>query len=49
MTALIIFLAIFVLAGLASALGWTPDSRDPRFTVGRLLDSPRPAGSHRGG
>jgi len=48
MTIFFVFMALFVFAGVASAMGWTPDSRDPRFTVGSLLDS-RPAGNHRGG
>jgi hypothetical protein len=38
MTALVVFLALTSLVGLAVTLGWTPDSRDREWSVGRLLD-----------
>ena len=48
MTIFLVFLALFVFAGVASALGWTPDTRDRNFTIGAMLNN-RPLGGHRGG
>jgi hypothetical protein len=33
----ILLLAIIIALGVASAMGWTTDSRDPRFGVGPVL------------
>ena len=37
MTALAIFLLVTALLGVASARGWTHDSRDPDYSLGRLI------------
>ena len=41
MTAIAIFLLLTALLGVASARGWTRDSRDPEYSAGRLLDRER--------
>jgi hypothetical protein len=38
---LLIIFAVLILAGIASAAGWTPDTRDPDYSVGRMLASGR--------
>jgi hypothetical protein len=38
---LIVFVAILVAAGIASALGLTADTRDPAYEVGPMLDPRR--------
>ncbi|HET8581950.1 MAG TPA: hypothetical protein VFL65_01765 [Jatrophihabitans sp.] len=43
MTAVILLLAFFVLLALAAALGFVADSRDPDYSMGRLL-TPRAPG-----
>ena len=40
---ILIILALLFLSGLASALGRTADSRDPAYSMGRMLDSHRDA------
>ena len=44
MTAIAIFLLLTALLGVASARGWTRDSRDPEYSVGRLIDTRSDAG-----
>ena len=41
MTAIAIFLLLTALLGVASARGWTRDSRDPDYSAGRLIDPSR--------
>ena len=38
MTALLAFLVLTLVAGIPVLLGLTPDSRDPRWSVGALID-----------
>ena len=33
----IVLLAVLIALGVASSMGWTADSRDPRYGVGLLL------------
>jgi hypothetical protein len=41
--AVVLFLVAFLIAcGLASAMGWTADTRDPDYSLGRIID-PRAA------
>lgn len=37
-----LFTALLAGMGVAVVLGWTPDSRDTRFSVGRMLDGRDP-------
>jgi uncharacterized membrane protein len=46
--ALLIVLALLVIVAAVSILGWTPDSRDTQYSVGRMLDW-KPEPRHRGG
>ncbi len=39
MTAVILFLALTALLGLASIAGFTYDSRDPEYSLGRVIHS----------
>jgi hypothetical protein len=45
--AALIFLAFFVVLGVAVVLGRTPDTRDPEFSLGRVL-APRSASGKEG-
>jgi hypothetical protein len=36
MTALV-FLGVLILLGVAAVRGWLPDTRDPEFSLGRVL------------
>lgn len=40
MTTLIVLGALILLVGLAALCGWTVDSRDPDFDLGRIIDGP---------
>lgn len=39
MTALLVFVALTLVAGIPVLLGLTPDTRDREWSVGRLIDS----------
>jgi hypothetical protein len=43
--AALIFLAFLIALGIASALGWTYDSRDPEFGLGRVISPREPKAS----
>jgi hypothetical protein len=41
MVFLLLLLALFLAVGVLAATGRTPDTTDPRFGVGALLDDPQ--------
>lgn len=41
MTVLILFVAFTALLGAAAAAGWSYDSRDPEYGLGRIIDAHR--------
>jgi hypothetical protein len=43
MTPVFLFLGLVLLLSIASALGWTADSRDPDFTLAGFFSRARPA------
>jgi hypothetical protein len=45
--AALLFLAFFIVLGVAVVLGRTPDTRDPEFSLGRVL-APRTASDDKG-
>lgn len=40
MTGFIVFVVLVAALGLAAYLGWLPDSRDPEFGLGPIIDGP---------
>jgi hypothetical protein len=47
--AALVFLGLFLVLGVLALLGWTADTRDPDYSLGRLLlPDPRPGPARRG-
>jgi hypothetical protein len=36
MAVVLVLIGLFAVLGIAAALGWTPDTRDPEYSLGRV-------------